>query len=79
MAEKSTWTLILYRTRPVEFREQVKGGIRLTYANTAPGQKKVREVVTQEDWDRYGVETRVNSKPDLRELARQHAKSAGRS
>ena len=52
-----------YKGTPVVHVKRVREGIRLTLANSQPGEVHPRKVITQEEWKR-DVETRyVDSRP----------------
>jgi hypothetical protein len=65
--------LITFRGRPVRRRRRIGKGLRLVLANTIPGEKSERLLVTQSEWDEHARNQFFprDQMPDLRELARR--------
>lgn len=50
-----------YKGRVVTRISRVPSGVRLTFANTQPGERHERVVVSQHDWKLHGTEQFVES------------------
>jgi hypothetical protein len=58
-----------YQGRPVDRIRRVPGGVEVVFTNTQAGERKERQIVTQEEWQEHGTTTYLPEKVDVRSEA----------